>query len=81
MQPFSNEWPNYALERSVIALERARRRRAGRLSRLRRAGCASRGPLNADVRPHLILLSHCQRSSSRAAGHFILNATLKEKSR
>lgn len=25
-----------------------------RLSRLRRAGCASRGPLNADARPHLM---------------------------
>ena len=40
---------NYAFERSVKVLASAPQARR-RLSRLRRAGCASRGPLNADVR-------------------------------
>jgi len=50
--------PNYALERSVTRwLWRAAGARtiiapAARWPRLRRAGRASRGPLNADVRPH-----------------------------
>ena len=54
--------PNYALERSVTALSE-RAAGAQKIVRLRRAGCASRGPLNADVRPQSRGIRPCSESA------------------